>query len=150
MAHTCSKLLVHIVFSTKGRRPAIGANMKAEVCAYLGAIVREMKGAALIANGTDDHIHLLMRVPAVHAVAEMVRLLKADSSKWIHQRWPDQGFGWQTGYGVAFTVSESNVLAVSKYIAEQEAHHQKRSLQDEFRELLKKNGIVVDEQYLWD
>jgi REP element-mobilizing transposase RayT len=149
MAHTCSNLLVHLVFSTKGRRPVIGADMKGEVCAYLGGIVREMRGAALIANGTADHIHLLIRVPAVHAVAEVVRILKSNSSKWIHQRWPDREFAWQTGYG-AFAVSESNVRAVSKYIAEQEAHHQKRSFQDEFREFLKKNGIVVDEQYLWD
>ena len=123
--------------------------MKGEVCAYLGGTVREMKGAAMIANGTDDHIHSLIRVPAVHGIAEVVRVVKANSSKWIHQRWPDREFGWQTGYG-AFTVSESNVRAVSKYISEQEAHHQKRSFQDEFREFLKKNGIVVDEQYLWD
>jgi REP element-mobilizing transposase RayT len=149
MAHTCSNLLVHLVFSTKERRPLIGSGMKAEVCAYLGGIVREMKGTALIANGTADHVHLLIRVPAAHAVAEMVRILKATSSKWIHQKWPALEFGWQTGYG-AFTVSESNVDAVTKYIAEQERHHKKRSFQDEFQEFLKKNKIFVDERYLWD
>ena len=148
MAHTSANLLVHLVFSTKHRRPLIQPNMKADVCAYLGGIVREMNGTALIVNGTTDHVHLLLRIPPVRSIAEFARVLKANSSKWIHQKWPKSEFGWQNGYG-AFSVSESNARAVTEYIANQEAHHQKKSFQEEFLAFLMKNGISVDEGNLW-
>lgn len=114
-----------------------------------GGIAREMKGTALIVNGTADHVHLLLRIPPICSVAEVARLLKSNSSKWIHQKWPQSEFGWQTGYG-AFSVSESSVPAVTSYIAEQEKHHERRTFQQEFVAFLEKNHIAVDERYLWD
>lgn len=105
-----------------------------------------MNGTAAIINGTADHVHMLIRIRPAHAPAEIARVVKTNSSRWICERSPE--FAWQTGYGV-FSVSESNVPAVTKYIAQQEQRHKKYSFQDEFRVLLAKNKIVVDEKYLW-
>jgi REP element-mobilizing transposase RayT len=105
-----------------------------------------MNGTALIINGTADHVHMLLRTRPAHSPAEIARIVKTNSSRWIRECCPD--FAWQTGYGV-FSVSESNVPAVTKYIAQQEEHHKKYSFQDEFRTFLAKNGISVDEKYIW-
>jgi len=143
-------LLIHIVFSTKGRAPLISGEIQDDLHAYLGGIIREIGGKALIVNGTVDHVHVLIRTPTTRSSAEIVRLLKANSSKWIHQKWPQQrGFTWQSGYG-AFSVSESPVDSVRAYIASQQEHHKKISFQDEFRAFLRKNNIEVDERYLWE
>lgn len=149
MVHTAANLLVHLIFSTKQRQPVIRREIKPDLCAYLGGIVREMRGVALIVNGTADHVHLLVRVPAACSAAELARVIKANSSRWVHERWPEhRGFAWQTGYG-AFSVSASNVADVTRYIASQEEHHQKRSFQQEFVAFLQKNGIAYDERYIW-
>jgi hypothetical protein len=87
--------------------------------------------------------------PLSASVADVARLVKTNSSKWVHERWPEQHrFGWQTGYG-AFTVSESGVSSVREYISNQQEHHRKGSFQEEFLAFLTKNGITVDERYLW-
>lgn len=149
MPHTASNLLAHFVFSTKERLPSITRDVDQDLYAYLGGIVREIGGKALIVNGTCDHIHILVRVPTTRSSAEVVRLLKANSSKWIHQKWPQhRTFSWQSGYG-AFSVSESAVQNVVSYISHQKEHHRKVSFQDEFRVFLRKNHIAVDERYLW-
>jgi len=148
MAHTASNLVVHLIFSTKGRQPLIKPEIRADLFAYLGGIVRELNGIAIIINGTADHIHMLVRLRPVHAVAEVMRTVKANSSRWARQKW-NLPFAWQTGYG-SFTVSESNVPAVSRYIANQEEHHKKRSFQEEFVAFLKKNKVKYDERYIWD
>jgi putative transposase len=145
MSHTHSNLLVHVAFSTKGRRAYIDNQIKSELCAYMGGIVRNLHGTALIINGTANHVHMLFRLPADRSLAELVRTVKANSSRWLHERWPEMKlFSWQSGYG-AFSVSESNVTAVTEYIANQEEHHRKRSFQEEFISFLKKNGMAYDE-----
>jgi len=146
MSHTCGNVLLHVIFSTHQRRPLIKPEFRADLFAYLGGIIREMSGTALIINGTADHVHMLIRIRPSQAPAEIVRIAKTNSSRWVRGRYAN--FGWQTGYGV-FSVSESGVSAVTKYIAGQEEHHKKHSFQDEFRAFLKKNGIVVDEEYVW-
>lgn len=148
MAHTAGNLVVHLIFSTKGRRPLLTAEMRNDLFAYLGGIIREMKGSALIVNGTADHVHMLIRIRPVQAPAEIARVVKANSSRWVRDKW-NMNFAWQTGYG-AFSVSESNVTAVSRYIATQEEHHEKRTLQEEYVAFLKKNRIPYDERYIWD
>ena len=146
MSHTCGNVLLHFIFSTRERRPLIKPEFRDDLFAYVGGIVREMNGTALIVNGTVDHVHMLVRIRAMQSPAEIARVVKANSSRWIREREPN--FAWQTGYGV-FSVSESNVPAVIRYIAIQEEHHRRHSFQDEFRAFLKKNGIVVDDKYLW-
>jgi REP element-mobilizing transposase RayT len=114
MSHTCGNVLLHVIFSTHQRRRLIRPEFRDDLFAYLGGLVREMNGTALIVNGTADHVHMLVRIRPAQAPAEIVRIVKTNSSRWIRQRVPK--FAWQTGYGV-FSVSESNVTAVTKYIA---------------------------------
>jgi REP element-mobilizing transposase RayT len=150
LGHTSANVLVHFIFSTRQRTSLIHPDIEPDLHSYLGGIVREMGGAALAINGCSDHIHMLVRVPPVHSIAEVARVVKANSSRWVHERWPQhRRFGWQTGYG-AFSVSESNVVAVTKYVAGQHEHHKKTSFQEEFVAFLKKNGIAYDEPYIWD
>jgi len=105
MAHTFTSLLTHVVFSTKDRRPWINTEVQARLYPYLGGIVRELRGHALKVNGTEDHVHLLVQLPADVSIAESLRILKTNSSRWIHETSDSQrGFRWQTGYG-AFSVS---------------------------------------------
>ena len=148
LSHTSGNILLHFIFSTLGRRALIKAKFRSDLFAYLGGIVREMNGVALIVNGTADHVHMLLRIRPVHSSAEIVRVVKANSSKWARGKWSRE-FAWQTGYGV-FSVSESNVAAVTKYIAGQEEHHKKHSFREEYVAFLKKNHVEYDERYIWD
>jgi putative transposase len=148
VSHTSGNILLHFIFSTLGRRCLIRPEFRGDLFAYLGGIVREMNGTALIINGTGDHVHMLLRVRPVHSSAEIARVVKTNSSKWVREKWSSE-FAWQTGYGV-FSVSESNVAAVTKYIAGQQQHHKKHSFQEEFVAFLKKNHVEYDEKYIWD
>jgi putative transposase len=148
LSHTSGNILLHIIFSTLGRRPLIKPDFRPALFAYLGGIVREIRATALIINGTADHVHLLLRIRPAQSAAEIVRVVKANSSKWVRAKW-SPAFAWQTGYGV-FSVSQSNAPAVKKYIAEQEEHHKKHSFQEEFVAFLKKNHVEYDERYIWD
>ena len=148
MSHTSGNILLHFIFSTQGRRPLIQSDFRDDLFAYLGGIIREMRGTALIINGAADHVHMLVRIRPVHSAAEIGRVVKTNSSRRVREKW-SADFAWQTGYGV-FSVSESNVAAVTKYIAGQEEHHKKHSFQEEFVAFLKKNNVAYDERYIWD
>ncbi|MBI3474529.1 MAG: IS200/IS605 family transposase [Acidobacteria bacterium] len=148
MAQTCGNVVVHLIFSTKQRKPLITSELQPDLFAYLGGIVRELRSTALIINGTCDHVHLLVRIRPAQAVADLARVIKANSSKWVRQKGHGE-FAWQAGYGV-FSVSESNIPAVTRYIATQEEHHTKRTFQTEFVAFLKKNNVAYDERYIWD
>ena len=149
MGSTYTNLLIHIVFSTKRRIPYITGPRCAEVFAYLGGLVRESGGIPLSINGVQDHVHLLIRLPAKLCVADAVRFLKSNSALWIRRDAVlHPGFAWQEGYA-AFSVSESAVSDVSRYILNQPAHHAKRSFQEELVQLLKRNRIEYDERYIW-
>jgi putative transposase len=150
MAHTFTNLLTHIVFSTKHRTPQIDQELKPQLLAYMGGIVREINGVALLINGTIDHVHLLVRLPATVALADVLRVIKTNSSRWVHEKWPARAdFAWQIGYG-AFSVSQSNAEAVHRYIANQEEHHRKVSFQQEMITYLRRNKIEYDERYVWE
>ena len=139
-----SSLHVHLVFGTKHRRPMITPELRPRLHAYLGGIARELNAKAVIVNGTADHVHMLVTIPAKLSVSDAARILKANSSKWA-----GPGFGWQTGYA-AFTVSTSNMPEVVAYIRDQEQHHRERSYEDELVALLKKHGVAYDPAYLCD
>jgi putative transposase len=150
MAHTFTNLLTHIIFSTKDRVPCIDAELKPELLAYLGGMVREVGGKAYAINGTADHVHLLISLPPTIASSDAMRIVKANSSRWVGEKWSaHKSFGWQVGYG-AFSVSKSNVSGVVKYILNQEAHHKKVTFQEEFIAFLKKHEIGYDERYIWE
>ncbi len=114
----------------------------------MGGIVRGEGGALLAIGGMPDHVHLLVQLKPTIALADMMRLLKGNSSKWMNERKTrTRKFGWQDGYA-AFTVSESQIARVSRYIREQEQHHQRVAPRDELRELIKRHGVDFDERYL--
>ena len=138
MAHYFTNLPVHVIFGTKDHAPFLEKKIRPAVFAYLGGIVRQLRGQALLVGGTADHVHALFLLPATLSVAELLRKLKASSSGWIHRKWPARAaFAWQVGYG-AFGVSMSSVPAVKAYIARQEAHHRKVSFREEFLAFLKR------------
>jgi len=148
MADTFTNLLYHLVFSTKDRRPLITDDIRERLYEYMGGIIRGEGGCLLEVGGVQDHAHILARFKSDVAVAEMVKRIKAKSSKWLNELPGRPGrFQWQSGYG-AFSVSESRVPAVRGYIQRQPEHHARVSLRDELATLLAKNGIEFDERYL--
>lgn len=150
MSHAFTNVLLHIVFGTRERLPQITSEIRPELHAYLGGMVRECEGETLIINGTSDHVHLLARIATKIAISEAMSKIKANSSRWIHENWPaSSSFAWQTGYG-AFSVSASNVAAVSEYIRTQEEHHRRMSFEQEFIELLRRHGVQYDPGRLWE
>ena len=142
-----SSLHVHVVFSTKDRRPIITGALRPKLHAYLGGIVRELHAKPVIVNGTGDHVHMLATIPATLCVSDLLRVVKTNSSKWMNDHRTD--FAWQKGYA-AFTVSTSRMPAVVAYIRGQEEHHRARSFQDELVALLKRHGVTYDPAHLWD
>jgi REP element-mobilizing transposase RayT len=108
---------------------------------YLGGIARENKMKALAIGGVEDHVHVLLSIPSTLSIAKSVQLLKGNSSKWIHQTFPQQRmFEWQEGYG-AFSIAVSGVGDTLRYIQSQEEHHQRLSFKDELIVFLEKHGI---------
>ncbi len=150
MAGTYTKLIYHLIFSTKHREPLISPRLRTELYPYIGGILRDQDGHLLEVGGMPDHLHLLIRLKADISVSEIVRLVKANSSKWVNER-PDQTgrFAWQRGYG-AFTVNLSQASTVSQDVRNQEEHHRKQTFQEEFIEFLKRHEIEFDEQHVWD
>jgi len=149
MAHTFTSLLTHVTFSTHGRASLIVDLIRDDLHAYLGGILRELHATPIAIGGTTDHVHLLTRLPADLAVADCLRVIKTNSSRWVKEKWPErQSFGWQGGYG-AFSVSESNRANLIRYIEGQARHHLRISFQDEFLGLLRKHGVEFDERYIW-
>jgi REP element-mobilizing transposase RayT len=149
MAHTFTNLLTHVIFSTKDRLPSLTLDLREGMLAYLGGIVRKLHGKVIESNARPDHVHCLLSLPPTLAVAEALRVLKSNSSLWAHETRRRATFAWQTGYG-AFSVSQSNVPTVVKYIRNQDQHHRKVSFQEEFIAFLKRHGIAYDEQYIWE
>ncbi len=150
MANTFTSLHYHIVFSTKNREPWIKRSIEERLWAYVGGIAKQNRMKPISIGGTDDHIHLLVGFPPTISVSEALKHLKGGSSGWIKDNLPGcRSFAWQDGYG-AFTVSQSNLDEVEKYIRGQREHHRVRTFQEEYRALLQRHGIVCDERYLWD
>ena len=149
MPHSYTSLFYHIVFSTKDRYPFLTLDVRPRVFDYLGGAIRSEDGTSFVVNGVADHVHILARLRQDKAISDVLRDIKANSSGWIHDNFPGLSkFAWQTGYA-AFTVSKSQLGVVQRYIANQEAHHEKVSFQEELIALLKAHEIEFDEKYLW-
>jgi REP element-mobilizing transposase RayT len=144
MPHTYTKLAYHCIFSTSDRRPLLTDDVRERVQAYIRGIVREIGANAIAIGGVPDHVHLLLELPASLAVADAMRLIKSNSSKWIREAFPVQrDFGWQSGYS-AFTVSASAVADVARYVANQASHHRTRSFDEEIAAFLRRHGMNHD------
>jgi REP element-mobilizing transposase RayT len=147
---TYTNLLYHIVFSTKNRAPLITKTLQTDLHAYLGGIVREHEGIALSIGGMPDHVHILAKLKPKLAVSDVVRDVKAGSSKWIYETSRiRRKFGWQNGFS-AFSVSFSQVPRVRRYIETQEEHHHGTDFKVELLTMLRKNHVEFDEATLWD
>jgi putative transposase len=139
----------HCVFSTKERRRFIGPELRERLWPFLGGIARQNKMKAIEIGGVDDHVHLLISLPATVPVSKAMQLIKGGSSKWVHETFPDQRqFAWQDEYG-AFSVSVSQLDKIIQYIKSQAEHHRRVTFQEEFLALLNKHRIEYDERYLW-
>ena len=150
MSHAYHRLQFHLVFSTKNRLRTITPEFKPKLYAYMVGIVRGLDGMVTAIGGIEDHVHVLFHTPPKHALSEVIGKIKANSSKWVHETFSNSArFGWQAGYGL-FSVSESNLAVVKKYIENQEEHHRRLTFQEEFVALLEKHGITYDPKYLWD
>jgi putative transposase len=143
-----TKLLFHVVFSTKNREPWIAPQWKLELYSFVGGVVRNRNGELLAVGGVADHLHLLVRLPPTRAPADVIRDIKSNSSGWLHERnvFP---FAWQDGYG-AFTLGPSAVRSVRAYIDNQEAHHARHSFADEREALLSAAGATDEERAAWE
>lgn len=149
MPKTYTNLLYHIVFSTRDRRPLITKERQSRLYEYVGGTLRGLGGISLAIGGIEDHMHLLAKLRPDKSLSSVLRDLKANSSGWMHDVFPEvRDFSWQNGYG-AFSVSSSQVPNVEKYILNQEIHHRKRSFRDEFVEMLTINEVEFDERFLW-
>jgi REP element-mobilizing transposase RayT len=146
MSHTYVQNLVHLVFSTKGRRKTIPAEFQPEMWAYSAGICNKQRIFVHAIGGMEDHVHFLIQLPPTMALAKAVLAIKSNSSRWANER--DHKLAWQQGYA-AFSVSVSVVPDVVRYIRNQEAHHRKMSFDEEFLALLKKHGVEFDPEYVF-
>ena len=150
MPQSLSSILIHLFFSTKNREPFITPEVEAELYPYMAAIFKAMKSPALIINGTSDHLHTLLSLSRVVTIADVVEEVKTESSKWIKSKGREfRNFHWQSGYG-AFSIGQSQVPTVRRYITRQKEHHRRVTFQDEYRKFLEVYEVDYDERYVWD
>jgi REP-associated tyrosine transposase len=141
MPQSLSRVILHIIFSTKDREPWLDANVRTRTHAYLATICRDQGAELANVGGVADHVHLLTSLPRTLSQAQLIEQIKKSCSKWIKTvdaRY--RGFTWQRGYG-AFSVSPSQLESVRRYIDRQPEHHRTRTFQEEYRELLHKHGV---------
>jgi len=150
MANTFTSLRYHIVFSTKQRKPWIAPEIEERVWSYLAGIAKQHAVQPWTIGGVDDHVHLLLGIPPTLAVSDVVRQVKAGSSKWIRETFSEiVEFTWQDGYG-AFTVGRSQIDATVDYIRNQREHHRVKTFQDEYIAFLQAHDIQFDPRYVFD
>ncbi|MEZ6040797.1 MAG: IS200/IS605 family transposase [Planctomycetaceae bacterium] len=144
---TFLSLHVHIIFSTKHRKPWIADDWIERFHEYIGGTVRGLDGVPEAVGGIADHVHLLVGLKSTHRLSDFMRDMKKSTSKWVHETINEPRFGWQDGYA-AFTVSPTARDGVRHYIGRQREHHAKQSFQEELIELLQRAGVAFDPEYL--
>ncbi len=151
MPQSLSAVYIHLVFSTKERRPFLrDKTIREALHAHLGGVSKRLECPPLIVGGVEDHVHLLCRFGRTITQAEWVKELKRVSNGWLKEQGRDYAdFEWQGGYA-DFSVNQSNLEQVRNYIAGQEEHHRKLTFQDELRALFRKHEIEFDERYVGD
>ena len=150
MPGTYSQLLFHVVASTKGRMPWISPAVAERLYPYIGGVVRAEKGALYEIGGVEDHVHLYLRWRPDGRLSDLMRTVKAGSSKWMRETFPElAAFAWQEGYS-AFSVSKSREDALKRYIRGQAGHHKTEDFKSELLRVLRAHGIEFDEKYVFD
>ena len=149
MPHSYNSLIAHIVFATRDRLPRIDAPLEERLYPYIGGIANQLGGRLFTINGVKDHLHILASLPISVSSATFIGKLKGSSSKWVNETLPLRSdFAWQRGYA-AFSVSQSRVPHVARYIERQKEHHRKMTFQEEYVKLLESHGIACDPRYIW-
>jgi len=148
MPQSLAKVYLHIIFSTKERNPLVKKEFKSVMESYIVRVGSDLGSYTEAIYLNPDHLHWLCTLPRTITIADFLNKAKSNSSK-IGKIQVDRNFSWQNGYG-AFSVSQSNLEVVKKYIENQEEHHQKISFQDEYRKFLKEYKVEYDEKYVWD
>ena len=151
MPQSLARVVVHIVFSTKNRRPWLeDKDIRNELQKYLAQTLITLECTGITVGGVADHVHILCNLSRKISMMKLLEELKTESSKFIKTKGKEyHDFYWQGGYGV-FSVSESKVPEVRGYIDNQEEHHKRMTFQEEFRLLCERHGIEIDERYVWD
>ena len=150
MSSTHHGLLIHIIFSTKYRRQLIRDQWRGDLYAYIRGLAKDHKASILSAGGIEDHVHLFAKTHPSFAIADTVKLIKSNSSRWINETGRiGARFEWQRGYG-AFSVSQSMSDTIKAYIANQRQHHRSQSFRSEYLEILRRHSIDFDERYVFD
>jgi putative transposase len=150
MAQSLSSILIHLIFSTKHRKPLVTTPIEPALHGYMAGILKEKRCPTLTIGGMPDHVHVLFALARTTSVSEVVEDLKSQSSKWIKTQGASfHEFHWQAGYG-AFSIGQSSVAEARRYIDHQKEHHTVRSFQDEYRAFLSRYEVEYDERYVWD
>ena len=150
MAQSLSNVLLHIVFSTKHRRPWLDTTTEPELAAYIATICKTLDCSTHAIGAADDHIHIACSLSRTIAISKLVQEIKQDSSKWLKTKGaPYADFAWQNGYG-AFSIGQSQLGNLRGYLANQREHHRRLTYQDEFRNICRRYGVDIDERYVWD
>ena len=150
MPQSLASNLIHLIYSTKDRRPILTPAIRPSLFAYKAGILRDWESHALSIGGESDHVHILFALNKNYALKKIVEEVKKSSSKWMKtQAPPSPAFSWQNGYA-AFSVSQSLAPKIKKYIESQEEHHRELSFKEELRRFLERHNIEYDERYLWD
>ncbi len=150
MANTYTQINIHAIFSVKGRENIITRNYRDRLHQYIAGIINNTKNYSLAVNGYKDHIHIFFELNPVNSLSDVMRDIKANSSKWINDnRFVLGHFSWQEGYG-AFSYSRSQRNDVIKYIMEQEKHHAGKSFREEYLALLQKFKIPFEDNYVFE
>lgn len=150
MGQSLNKIYVHLVFSTKLRKPLITNSIKEELFSYLGGICKNLECYPIQVGGHQDHVHILCLLSKKIPLMKLMEEVKSHSSKWIKTKGIEyENFYWQNGYG-AFSVNPTELEIVKNYISNQEEHHKKKTFQEEFLAFLKKYNVDYDEKYVWD
>ena len=150
MPQSLSQVILHIVFSTKDRRPWLDAGIRPRMHAFLATVCRDLDCEAYRVGGTADHVHIAARLARTVSQAALLERIKKISSAWIKAEGKQyQDFFWQGGYG-DFSIGWSQLKNLMRYIDNQEKHHRTRTFQEEYRELLRKYHVEFDERYVWD
>jgi REP element-mobilizing transposase RayT len=150
MPQSFALIVVHVVFSTKGRAPILTAPIRTALHAYLATVTRNAGCECFRVGGVANHVRLAISLSRTTTPAKLIEELKTSSSKWLKTQTPAlTNFAWQRGYA-AFSVGPSDLAALRRYIDTQEKHHHKQTFEDELRGFLAKYGVEHDELYMWD
>jgi putative transposase len=151
MSQSLSRVLIHIIFSTKNRFAFfIDGEMQKRIHAYLARVINEQDSPAIEVGGTEDHVHILCLLSRKHTISDVIKEAKVNSSSWAKTLGGRcMKFSWQLGYG-AFSINQSQIESLRRYIQAQAEHHRRKSFQEEYLELLREYQIPYDERFLWE